>query len=452
MATTDLSNSDIETWGNCSIFQRVMRQWAELHPYNAVHVFRFEGKANLDELADAIERAWQVLSFGEVTIRKHRYRFSCPQGQQPEIELVEPGEDPLQTINSHLADQLNFRFPTQDYRPVRFSVIQEATCHHLCVTYDHWIGDGSAIRALMCPVICGYCGQSGYESANSEALKGVAENLLFYPPTYRKAYRNYFSSKAKRFFQWWHGILANNVTILMPSHGKDGMRVEYLSKEWSDEVLQSTLACAKRYGVTVHDVFLAAITRACMPHLPERLVRRKRRKMGIGSIVDTRGLADMNVNHAIGVYLGYFVTHTRADLADTLGQLAQVIATRTSVIKNKKTYLNTAIGMKVQSLLWPAIPSFARAAFLQNSLPLSAGITNSNVKDAWMVSLRDSSPRRLMSYYRAAPTGPIIPISFAPTTMAGSLHMGITWQPSCFTRDAVEEIAANIEKDLRSAD
>lgn len=448
MNTTGPDHNSPKTWGNLSVFQRVMRQWADLYPYNAVHVFRFEGQADIDKLADSIERAWQVLDFGMVSIRKHQYRFSCPRGQRPEIEVIEPGENPAESLNAHLTGQLNFRFPTQDYLPIRFSVMQESTCHHLCVTYDHWIGDGMAIRLLLRPVIRGYCDDSWYASIEGEGLVGDAKKISFYPPTYRKAYRNYFSPKIKRLFQWWRGILANNVTILMPSRGKEGMHVEYLSKDLPNEALQSVLACAKQYNVTVHDVFLAAMTRACMPYLPERLVRRKRRRMGIGSIVDVRSLADVEVDSAIGVYLGYFVTHSRADQADTLGGLAQVIAKKTSFIKNNKTYLNTAIGMKIQCLLWPFIPRFARAGFLRNSLPLSAGITNSNVKDAWMTGLSNSPQRRLLSYFRAAPTGPVIPISFAPTTMGDSLYLGITWRSSCFDRDTIEKIAADIEDDL----
>ena len=447
MTTTDSTDNSPDTWGKLSVFQRVMRQWADLHPYNAVHVFRFEGEADIEKLSASIERAWQALDFGRVSIRKHHYRFSCPTGERPAVEVVEAGESPAQTIDAHLADQLNYRFPTQDYSPVRFSVIQEATCHHLCVTYDHWIGDGVAIRLLLRPVICGYGGDSGYESIDAEGLVSDAKKISFYPPTYRNAYRNYFSPKIKRFFQWWRAILANNGNILVPSRGKESMAAEYMSRDLPDEVLQSMLACAKQYGVTVHDLFLAAITRACMPYMPENLVRRKRRKLGIGSIVNTRDLADTDVDNAIAVYLGYFVTHSRSDLADTLGGLAQVIAEKTSIIKAQKTYLNTAIGMKIQCLLWPIIPQVARAGFLRNSLPLSAGITNSNVKDAWMDHLRNS-PRRLLSYYRAAPTGPIIPISFAPTTMGDSLHLGITWRPSCFDRDMIEKIATNIEADL----
>jgi len=434
--------------GKFSVFQRVMRQWAGIHPYNAVHVFRFEGQADIDQLADSIERTWQAFDFGTASIRKNQYHFSRPEGERPEIEIIEPGEDPTQTLNTHLGDQLNYRFPTQNYSPVRFSVMQEATCHYLCVTYDHWICDGVAIRILLRPIICGYCGDSEYESLDADGLMEDGKNISFYPPTYRKAYRKYFSQKFQRLSQWWRYILANNVTIQVPSRNKNNMHAEYLSREFSSETFQSMMDGAKQHGVTVHDLFLAAITRACMPYLPARLVRRKRRRMGIGSIVNTRDLTDTPVDNAIAVYLGYFITHSRADQADTLGGLAQIIAKKTSVVKENKAYLNTAIGMKIQCLLWPMIPPFAKAGFMRNSLPLSAGISNSFVKDDWMIALRDSSQRRLLSYFRASPTGPIIPISFAPTTMAGSLHMGVTWRPSCFDRGTIEKIAASIENDL----
>ncbi|NLE39227.1 MAG: hypothetical protein GX621_14485 [Pirellulaceae bacterium] len=476
MCADDSSRHGSNTWGNLNVFQRVMRQWTDLHPYNAIHVFRFDGRADLDRLTDSIDRAWRALDFGTVSLQRHQYRFWHPAEQRPEVEFVSSSEAPTSSpveaadkpessaastpaepaanhapaIDAHLSDLLNRRFPAQDYAPIRFSVLQEAACHYLCVAYDHWIADGMALRVLLRPIIREYCGDPGQPSSDAGGLADLANEVSFYPPTYRRAYRKYFSTKAKRLSQWWRGILANNVTILVPSREKNNMHVQLVSRDLPAETLQTVLARAKQHGVTVHDLFLAAITRACMPHLPARLVRRNRRRMGIGSIVDARGLADVDIDRAFGVYLGYFITHARADSADTLDGLAQVIAEKTRVIKNNRAYLNTAIGMKIQCWLWPLMPRFARAAFLRNSLPLSAGITNTRVTDDWMLALRDASPRRLLGYFRAAPTGPILPISFAPTTMGDALHLGITWRPSCFDRATIDEIAARIEDDLLS--
>jgi len=450
MSTRDSSVGDSEAWGSLSVFQRVMRQWADLHPYNAVHVFCLEGQADVERLAESIGLAWQSLDFGMVSIQKRRYRFSYPAGQSPvtAIDVVTAGENPAQTIDAHLTDLLNFRFPTRDYSPVRFSVIQEPTRHCLCVNYDHWIGDGTAMRTLLRPVIRRYCGDPGYQTPDAGAFRDDVRKISFHPPTYRTVYRRYFSTKMKRLVQWWLGLLPAHTTILVPSRRKESMREQYMSRELPGEALQRVSACAKQHGVTVHDVFLAAIARACMPFLPERLVRRQRRKMGIGSIVDARGAAEVDVTDVVGIYLGYFVTYCRSDQADSLGSLAQAIAKKTSVIKKEKTYLNTAIGMQIQCLLWPIIPPPARAAFMRNSVPLTAGITNTYIRDPWMLDLHQSSPRRLLSYFRAAPTGPILPISFAPTTMAGALHLGITWRPSCFDRETIEEIATRLENDL----
>ncbi|HBO45846.1 MAG TPA: hypothetical protein DD670_18365 [Planctomycetaceae bacterium] len=476
MCINDSSRHCSKTWGELNVFQRVMRQWTDLHPYNAVHVFRFEGRADIDRLTDSIRHAWQALDFGMVSIQKHQYRFWYPEQERPEVEFLsnagastssfkeaaeelrssaastpmEPEDNHASALDAHLSDLLNRRFPVQDYAPIRFSVLQEAACHYLCVTYDHWIADGMAMRVLLRPVIRNYCGDPGQPLPDAEGLADLAKDVSFYPPTYRLAYRKYFSAKTKRLSQWWRGILANNVTILAPSRENNNMHVECLSRDLPDEAMRTIVARAKQHGVTVHDLFLAAITRACMPHLPERLVRRKRRRMGMGSIVDTRGLADVDVGRAFGVYLGYFITHTRADSADTLEGLARVIAERTRIIKTDRAYLNTAIGMKMQCWLWPLIPRFAKPGFLRNSLPLSAGITNTRVKDDWMIGLGDSSPRRLLGYFRAAPTGPILPISFAPTTMGDSLRISITWRPSCFDRATIKEIASRIENDLSS--
>jgi hypothetical protein len=448
MNNNDRTDTCRQTKGSFSVFQQVMRQWSDIHPYNAVHLFRFEGPADIHQLTESIEHAWQSMDFGTASIHKRQYGFSYIEGRRPEIKTIEPGDNPTQTLHAYMAEQLNFRFPTQDYSPIRFSVMQETTCHYLCVTYDHWICDGVAIRLLLRPVLCGYCGDPDYQSADTKGMTDDAKQISFYPPTYRKAYRKYFSTRIQRLSQWWRYILANNVTIQSPArHGKS-MDAQYIAHEFSNETLQNVLNGAKRYGVTVHDLFLAAITRACMPYLPPHLVKRKRRRMGIGSIVNTRNMADMELDHAIAIYLGYFVTHTRTDQADSLGGLAQSIAKKTRAVKEKKLYLNTAIGMKIQCIAWPFLPQFAKAGFVQNSLPLSAGISNSHVKETWMLNLCDSPQRRLLSYSRATPTGPVIPISFAPTTMADSLHMGVTWRPSCFDHDTVEKITAQIESDL----
>ena len=54
--------------GRLNAFQRVMLQWSELHPYNAVHTYRLSGPLCLQSLQQAIQESFRHNRIGVAEI------------------------------------------------------------------------------------------------------------------------------------------------------------------------------------------------------------------------------------------------------------------------------------------------------------------------------------------------------------------------------------------------
>ncbi|MGH9369904.1 MAG: hypothetical protein ACRD15_00065, partial [Vicinamibacterales bacterium] len=64
-----------------NVFQRLVRQWDALHPYNAAQVLRLRGQADVA----ALERAWHealgAMGLGRLSIRGTRFGYENLNGQ-----------------------------------------------------------------------------------------------------------------------------------------------------------------------------------------------------------------------------------------------------------------------------------------------------------------------------------------------------------------------------------
>jgi hypothetical protein len=65
--------------------------------------------------------------------------------------------------------------------------------------------------------------------------------------------------------------------------------------------------------------------------------------------------------------------------------------------------------------------------FYQKHLPLAGGISNVNMNRSWATAYH---PRPLLDYIRVSPTGPMMPLVFATTTLGHSFHFAYTYRPS----------------------
>jgi hypothetical protein len=76
---------------------------------------------------------------------------------------------------------------------------------------------------------------------------------------------------------------------------------------------------------------------------------------------------------------------------------------------------------------------------MRKSLPMSGGMSNVVVRDAWMNDNRDT----IVDYHRGVSTGPNMPIVLSPTTYGDHLNIGVSYRIAGFSRakiDALMEI------------
>ena len=79
-----------------------------------------------------------------------------------------------------------------------------------------------------------------------------------------------------------------------------------------------------------------------------------------------------------------------------------------------------------------------RAQFYQKHVPIAAGISNVNLNKCWATQY---FPSPLLDYIRVSPTGPMMPLVFATTTLGQTFHFALTYRPSIVPAEQVDSVA-----------
>jgi hypothetical protein len=153
--------------------------------------------------------------------------------------------------------------------------------------------------------------------------------------------------------------------------------------------------------------------------------------------VDLRGQAEVDLGQSLGTFLGYYVIRCRAEKDVSLGALTAQIAAQTRPIKEQRRYFDSLVGTKLLGTMFARVLPARRREFLDGALPLTAGVTNVVLRDAWIA--RDA-PGRILGYLRAAPTGPVVPLALAPSTCGEQLNIGATYRTAILSADTVGHV------------
>jgi hypothetical protein len=169
--------------------------------------------------------------------------------------------------------------------------------------------------------------------------------------------------------------------------------------------------------------------------------------LSLGTIVDTRPDSEQDLAQSLGTYLAYFLVRCRPDKHIGLGELTERIAGVTRPIKAKRRFLDSAVSMKFMSALWPLVKDSTKPHFARKALPLTAGVSNLVLRDAWL-SRQGSS--RILEYMRGVSTGPIMPLVLSPTTFDGQLNVGVTYRVTAFTRGKIDGILSSFLEQIEN--
>jgi hypothetical protein len=416
--------------GRLNAFQKVMLQWSDLHPYNAVHVYKVAGALRRDSLLQSVNDTCLFHGVGTVHLSADRESYRHESAVLPEVAVLEESQPADGHLFAHVTRELNRPFDRPTCHPFRFSAVDAGPqSHYVVLSYDHWVADAYAARLLMRGVLGRYLGLS---------LPEDDVPLDLYPETYRTLFGRRLRglrlalAAARAVRQWNRNRAAWRVACWSNTHWAVDHRLYHTIPGAAARLHEF----ARSIGASVHDVFLAALGRAMAQVMP---ARGRPRGLALGSIVDTRGVAEEDLSNTLGAFLGYYLVRNKPDMSVGLDEAARQIAARTRRIKARHRYLDSLINMKFISTLWPWLSESAKPHFLRKALPMSGGISNVVVRDPWMNRNRDV----ILDYSRAATTGPMLPLVLSPTTLGDQLNVGVTYRVAGFTKariDAVMEL------------
>src|SRR4051812_5435972 len=245
-----------------SDFQELMRSWKELAPYNAAHVLKVSGEADVTRWQEAFIRTLSRLGL-DIQFRLER------------SDVV---------LDSAIARELNRPFGAGDL-PLRAIATPADNDHFLTLTYDHWFADSPSIRALLQRAFEYYGrGASGLQPPQTAPRLRSASTvsaILGGIRTYRR-----------------HRRAARIHLRKAPDFGTG-----FFSRRFPAGVIDAIRRQARDYDAKVNDVFLAAAGQVLGEATAAQRAESRRCEVAIASAIDLR---DSAADETFGFDVGYF--------------------------------------------------------------------------------------------------------------------------------------------------
>lgn len=390
--------------------QALMRRFAELAPYNFIHLMRVAGAAQVDRWREAATHALAELCLGAPHFDGDRVSFA------PSTPAVL--ETPQHSLDHHLDAELNRPFLPGD-APVRLFVIEGPdNSHWFGIVLDHWIADDHSCRQLMQRIFLRYYAPEKAAAlpplriADAPATGVILPTLRSLPTLFRQ--------------------LADHRQAFRVSLGDpQDFTVRTFQHRLPDGLIQTIQQRAREHGATVHDFFLAACAQACGEF-------RRSRGQGSRTAVSLATVADLRQSlerergseNPFGCLLSYY-TSTVGHPEDTpTVELVREIKTRTT--QSKKNLPTTAATLHLARFWWDRSKSArGKATLFQRSMPNVCGLSNVNLIGSWI----EQAGPVLRDYRRVGPAGPIAPLIFMLTSMGDRLTVEVTYRTTAFTRE-----------------
>src|SRR5215207_7388715 len=292
-------------WAKLNVFQRLARQWDALHPYNAAQAMTLTGAPDAARLDGAWRETLHDLGLGRLATAGNRYRFESLNGDVA-LRRVDHVGARTASLDAFISDELNRRFEPHE-SPLRPFVIRNAGegSHHAGVIYHHWVADSASIRALLREW---FCRVYDPPAARRRPMRVAANG---YWPSFGPSARGWKLDDGVLTSLRWSSRLKRARRINSPAF--DDYRMHFTTHHLPDGMIDPLLAAARGMGVTLNDVFLAAVAEVCAAHgCLERA--RRRQDVALGSIVDLRARArdgaapdscDGAMSDVFGLFLGF---------------------------------------------------------------------------------------------------------------------------------------------------
>lgn len=422
-----------------NIFQKLMRKWELVHPYNAAQVMQIAGNADPATVASAWESALADTGLGRLRFDGGGYSFEILNGQADPFGVVFPHT----AFAEHLSLELNRPFDQEREPPFRPFVIREAAHFFAGVVYQHWVADSASIRMLL-----------------REWLV-----RLYDPPAARRRplelpSSGYWEKIGPRRGGWQVvesalGMIRRYTRMRrvqkIASTNLDDHRTQFSLFAARDGLIDPLRRFANDRGAKLNDVFLAALAEACALHVPLQR-RTNRADMAVGSIVDLRPFCPDDLSQVFGLFLGFTNVVCRPHELAGFERLLRTVSNQTKLQKQT--------GVAPASLIWMGaamtIGKLSRPEelyhFYRKELPLAGGISNVDMSKTWAAQYH---PAPLLDYIRISPTGPMTPLVLTTTTLGEKFHLGLTHRSGLIPPEQAAAVAqdflARLERCAKSA-
>ena len=398
-------------------FQRLMRDWNEIHPYNAVTIVKIAGAPDVARLRAAARRAHEALGIDG---------FPLPYEVR---QSDEPSGCDLAALGRHATRELNRGFDDEATFPARLWMLPRAGYHYIGQTFQHSVGDAYFLNSVLCRVLAGYL------DVDVPAALTVTDPDC---PTIRRAFASSIGPhRWCTFGGRMIGELLRARRCHRPAYGdQSDLSARVRFPLLPDDLLERLRTAARGLGVTVNEIILAALAEAIALNTPERLTDLRRRELALMAIVDLRPLRPELLMDKMGLYLSYFTVFCTGDDAQ-FSNLLPEIHRQSANAKATRSHLKAAMELQLAVTLWPRIPREQRIGYFSRCRPIVAGLSNMRLRDDWLAGGLD---RRLLGCWWAASPGPMAPLAVLVTTSNGRLTCSLSSRASGFRPDVVDAI------------
>jgi hypothetical protein len=396
-----------------NVFQRLIRQWESLHPYNGAQVLKIKGAVDINLCRKAWFDALEFLNLGVVGISAGSYHHRRMNGEAQYHGVVLCPEGTK--LDTWISDELNRPFVGDESVPFRPFAIQEDGHFWMGLCYQHWVADSASIRMLIHEWFV-----RQYDPARASGRPARFSS---------GGYLTLFGPQRKGPDPM--EILLS--TLRWQSHFKKMRRIEdrekfqemslrFMLLDTPNDLIEPLRRAARNFGVTVNDIFLATIAQVCDRCVPAQHCWR-RQQLAIGTIVDLRSSSRRPLDDVFDLLLGFTCVSCQADDFKRWPDLIESVARQTRRLKSGGLPLGSCLRMFLGVVVGKYFSREAVVEFYRKRVPLAGANSNVNLNRCWAGKYADNP---ILEYVRVAPTGPMTPLVFATTTVGNHLSVGLT--------------------------
>jgi hypothetical protein len=387
-----------------NVFQRLARTWDVVHPYNAAHACRVVGAFDRERAGGAWRQTLSAFGFAAASA-------AC-------VEDLGSDDD----LARHLTHELNRPFDESREPPFRAFVQELGGSTWLSIVYQHWVADSYAVRLVLRDWIGRMAGDEakvGVGKADAVRPRGDGGWAVPGALAVLRRHREY--------------RLCRKIQPIGPMNYPTRVRLV----ETPVGLAPPLLAYAHRCGVKLNDVFLAALAEACDRFVPTQ-TRPGRTGVAVSTVADLRPTRPCDRRHRFGCHLGFGGVVCRPrDVADWDRLLRRVAACTAADRQAGFATASTVWMLAAEAGGWLTPPP-RLYGFYRKEAPFLGGISNVNLRGTWFGR---HHPGRVLDYVRVSPTGPIVPVALAVTTLGDDLRLSMTYRANLFNDWTAVELA-----------